>query len=331
MNEARRNARAVHAAAATAATSTDESLAGSGFFDASRVNFPRSMLLYVLGALIGLGMAGYGLFTAAGTSTHSIPPEDIALVNQRPILRSDFITQLENETGVTFGQSTKAQQLKVLREMVREELLVQRSVELDYPETDQDTRNALVSAVTQQSTVEVTTTEPSVTQLQDFYEQHKAQYASDGMMTVRNLLLPLAPGVSGAELEARARQAAQALRAGQSPEQVEAQFGMGESRRYELDYYFAAKYRLGDTVFDAVRDLSAGQVSDPISASDGVHVVQMLQNDKPVPLSFERARVQVLSDYKKAAEQRLLEATMQFLRTRSKIMIASDYARDYQP
>jgi len=49
-----------------------------------------------------------------------------------------------------------------------------------------------------------------------------------------------------------------------------------------------------------------------------------------VPLTFERARLQVLTDYKNAQQERLMGATMRFLRERSKILIAADYA-DYKP
>jgi hypothetical protein len=63
------------------------------FFDFSRTDSRRSFLLLALGAMAGLAMAGYGLFTAKGTSTGRLPPEDIALVNQKPIYRSDFFIQ----------------------------------------------------------------------------------------------------------------------------------------------------------------------------------------------------------------------------------------------
>src|ERR1700748_1032228 len=91
-----------------------------------QVNSTRSMVLCAVGAVVGLVIAGIGLFSARGTATHSVPPEDIALVNQRPVLRSDFVNQLESETGTAFDQATRAEKLKVLDEMIREELLVQR-------------------------------------------------------------------------------------------------------------------------------------------------------------------------------------------------------------
>jgi hypothetical protein len=119
------------------------------------MNVTRSLVLCAIGAVVGLAIAGVGLFSARGTATHNVPPEDIALVNQRPVLRSDFVTQLESETGETFEQATRAEKLKVLGEMIREELLVQRGLELDFAETDQMTRNALAMAMDQQALAEV--------------------------------------------------------------------------------------------------------------------------------------------------------------------------------
>jgi parvulin-like peptidyl-prolyl isomerase len=287
------------------------------------------MLLYAGGALIGLGIAGYGLFTAAGTTTHTVPPEDIALINQRPILRSDFINQLESETGLKFDETTPAQQLQVLDEMVREELLVQRGLELDFAETDQSTRNALVSTVTQQVTVDVTTSQPSDEQLDEYYRRHTDKYASEGTLEVRNLVL--SGGAPSNRLLDAARQAAAALRAGEPLERVMGRFGMTEAKRYDEDYYFAAKYRLGDSLFAAVKDLAPGQVSEPVALADGIHVVQVVKNGKPVPLGYKASRPQVFSDYRSDAQARLVDSTMAFLRARSKILIAKDYAGRYKP
>lgn len=295
------------------------------------LNVRRAMLLYAAGALAGLGIAGYGLFTASGTTTHSVPPEDIALVNQRPILRSDFINQLESETGLKFGETTPAQQIRVLDEMVREELLVQRGLELDFAETDQTTRNALVSTVTQQVGVDVTTSQPSDEQLRAYYGQHTAKYATEGSIEVRNLILPRGNPSSDARLIETAAQASAALRAGESIEQVMNRFGMTEAKRYDEDYYFAAQYRLGDALFAAVKDLGSGQVSAPVALADGIHVAQVLKNDKPVPLGFEASRPQVYSDYRSDAQARLMDSTMRFLLARSKILIARDYAGRYKP
>jgi len=305
-----------------------DSNATGGFFTASAVNTRRAMVLCAAGAVVGLGIAGYGLFTASGTATRHVPPENVALVNQRPILRSDFVTQLESETGKRFEQTTRAEQLKVLDEMVREELLVQRGLELDFAETDQGTRNSLVSTISDQAVAEVTTAEATEQQLREFFDQHPGRWATEGVMTLRNFVRP---GVTAQEGMAEARKAAGELRAGTAVEQVLARHGMSESARQDAEYYFTIQYRLGDALFAGIAGLSNGEVSEPVAGKDGIHVVQMLKNDKPVPLSFETARPRVFSDYNEAAQARIMDSTMKFLRGRAKILIGGDYAGDYSP
>ena len=64
-----------------------KSKSGPGFAP-SEVVVQRSFILMGLGALIGLIVAGYALFTAKGTSTLMVPAEDVALVNQQKRLLS---------------------------------------------------------------------------------------------------------------------------------------------------------------------------------------------------------------------------------------------------
>ena len=295
----------------------------------NEVNTTRSMVLCAIGALVGLAIAGVGLFSARGTATRNVPPEDIALVNQRPVLRSDFVTQLETETGETFEQATRAEKLKVLGEMIREELLVQRGLELDFAETDQPTRNALAMAMDQQALADVTTSQPTEQQLQEFFDKNRARYASDGILTVRHLMVPANSETPEQRMQ-RAREAVSALRAGSTVEDVIARYGLTEPRNDGDEFYFAAKIHLGDALFAAALELKNGEVTEPAQQADGIHLVKVLNDKVPVPLSFERARLQVLTDLKNAQQERLMSATMRFLRERAKILIASDYS-DYKP
>ena len=295
------------------------------------------MVLCAIGAVVGLAIAGVGLFSARGTATHNVPPEDIALVNQRPVLRSDFVTQLEGETGESFDQATRAEKLKVLDEMIREELLVQRGLELDFAETDQMTRNALAMAMDQQALAEATTSQPSEQQLREFFNKNPARYASDGILTVRHLVLVAASGGAGGgaasggeQAMQKAHEAVSALRANTPVEAVIAKFGLTEPRNDGDEFYFAAKIHLGDAVYAQALRMKEGEVSEPLQAADGIHIVQVIKDKVPVPLSFEHARLQVLTDLKNAQQERLMAATMKFLRERSKILIAPDYV-DYKP
>src|ERR1700722_11616839 len=161
-----------------------------------QVSSRRSFVLMGAGALLGLLMAGYSLFTARGTSTLIVPPEDVALVNQQPISRSDYLLQLQTLYSVDLQHATAEQRRKVLDDMIREELFVQRGKELDVASTDPDVRSAMVNSVEQEIAADALTAQPSEAQLRGYYAAHRGRYASEGVMNVRDYVF--APGDSKA-------------------------------------------------------------------------------------------------------------------------------------
>src|ERR1700688_4242239 len=167
-----------------------------GWRDLAKVNSKRSFFLAICGAVIGLLLAGYALFTARVTSTLAVPAEDVALVNQQPISRSDYLQQLQTLYNVDWQHATPAQRRKVLNDMIREELFVQRGKELDVASTDPDVRAAMVNAVEQEIAADAVTAQPTEPQLGAYYAAHQARYASEDMMTVRDYVYP--PGESSA-------------------------------------------------------------------------------------------------------------------------------------
>jgi parvulin-like peptidyl-prolyl isomerase len=290
----------------------------------SQVNPTRSLLLMSAGAILGLAIAGFGLFTARGSTSNTVPPEDVALVNNRPVLVSDFVAQVEAENGAPFGETTMAQRRKVLDAMIREELYVQRGLELDFPSSDPDTRTALVAAVEQQVAANVTAQQPTEADLQAYYEANKLNYASDGTMTLNELVLP---GPVTPQAVAEAGEAAQALRSGAPLGTVASRYGLKDSGRVNdgEEFYFAAKIHLGDKLFAVAQGLRSGAVAEPQAAADGVHLLQMVKNNPPVPLSFAEAREKVFYDYKKAEENKLQDADEKYLRAKADIQIAKAY------
>jgi hypothetical protein len=278
----------------------------------------RSFLLMGGGALLGLLMAGYSLFTARGTSTLIVPPEDVALVNQQPISRSDYLLQLQALYSVDLPHATAAQRRKVLDDMIREELFVQRGRELDVAATDPDVRTAVVNAVEQEIAADAVTAQPSEPQLRAYYDSHQARYASEGTMTLRDYVFP--PSESSA-----AARAAAALKTDAPAPALLAQWRASDSGKASGEqFYFAAKIHLGEVLFEAARNLSDGGVSAPIALPDAIHVLYMLKNKKPVPMDFALARDQVLTDYRNEAIGHLRSGDEAFLRERANILIADD-------
>jgi parvulin-like peptidyl-prolyl isomerase len=306
--------------------------ASDDFFDVSKPRVRRSMFFFGLGALIGLAVAGYGLFTAQGTRSHSVPPEALALVNGRPILRSDFMTQVQAQFATPFAQSAAGERRRVLEDMLAEELQVQRGLEIDLPSFDPDVRTALVAGVQLEVTADVLAQQPTMDQLREYYAAHKEKYVSEGTLRMRDLVARHGAG-PGTELEvANAQRAVTALRAGQPLDEV--------IRRYRLEdsgalmeaghadtgeiFEFAAKAKLAPPVYAAVATLQRGQVSDPVQQGDGAHVIVMLEHRLPVQEDYAAAADQVWTDYKNDAQTRVREANVRYLRSRADILLSVD-------
>ena len=285
--------------------------------DLAKVNSRRSFFLGICGAVIGLLLAGYALFTARSTSTLMVPAEDVALVNQQPISRSDYLMQLQSLYNIEFSHATREQRQKVLKDMIREELFVQRGKELDVASTDPDVRNALVNAVELEIASDAITSQPTEAALRSYYQAHPERYASEGIMTVEDYVFP----ANGAAVS----QAIDALKTRTPTPDLIARFGGKSSGTVgDEEFYFAAKIHLGDRLFEAARSLAQGGASAPIEMADGIHVLYMQKNVKPALLDFAASRDKALSDYRNERIRHLTTGDEAFLRKRANVLIADD-------
>jgi hypothetical protein len=287
----------------------------------------RSLILLAFGAVVGLGIAGFGLFTAKGTGTHTVPPEAAALINQQPILISDFTTQLQSEFGVPVGRATEAQKRKVLNDMINEELMVQRGLEMNLPGSDPDVRTAIVAGVELQNSANVLAKQPTQAEMQTYYDAHKDRYRTQGVLTLFDVFLAPSADKSLDQNLATMAQATKDLRAGAKPDDVIKKYGLQVAHKVngeELD--FAAKIHLGDKLYAAVRDSTAGQITDPIVDADNtVHVLQVGKRIPSVQLSLADASNQVFTDFKKDAQDKVQADNIKFLKSKAEILLQKGY------
>jgi hypothetical protein len=264
--------------------------------------------------VLGLLIAGYGLFTAQGTRIAGVSPENAATVNGIPILRADLIQQVFSLYSVSFAQATPAQKHKALDDMIREELHVQRGVEMGLPNDDIDVRAALVGASDAQVAQDTLTEQPTEQDLRAWYAAHPDTYSNDGLMTLHEWIYS---GTADGAAKAVA-----GLRAGASP----AALGLKTSGRVDdgEEFYFAARIHLGPALFATARKMRGGEVSAPFKTGDGFHILQMISNTPPVPTPYEKARDAVLRDFQAEKVKRLQAANDRFLYKRAEIKIASD-------
>jgi hypothetical protein len=282
-----------------------------GWRDFSQTHPRRALALSAAGALVGLALAGFGLFTAKGSSTFIVPPEDVATVNQQPISRLDFDAQIKAVFNLDPAQASLSQKRKVLNDMIREELFVQRAQELDVAGVDPDVRAAMVSAIEQQVAADAITAQPKEAQLRAWYDAHRPSYAGEGTLALRDFVFPAD----------KAPAAAEALKRGTAPGAVLARFGGHETFAVKgEEFYFAAQIHLGPALFALARAAPSGG----IVLGPGGHVLLITRNIPPRAVPYERARDQVLSDFRTAAAARLKAGDERFLKARANILIAPD-------
>jgi parvulin-like peptidyl-prolyl isomerase len=291
----------------------------------------RPLALAVIGAAVGLSIAAVGLFRSAPSAVTSVPAGDAALVNQEPILMSDLITETEEKYGVPFAQTTPAERAQQLRSMIDQELLVQRSLALDLPEQDTNSRSALQDGVTALIDAPVVANRPSDEVLKAFYVAHRANYATHGSMTLTDLVLHVGgfenTDQTVEQAMADAAEAAYQLRSGASIDAVKQHFGFVDSGKVNgAEPDFAARLHLGAKLYGVAQGMSDGTISPPVADADGVHLLIMQQRVAPVFNDFEGVRNNVYADYQAAEKAKANAANLKFLRGGAQILLARGQA-----
>ena len=293
----------------------------------SEVNPRRSLILFAVGATMGLVIAGFGLFTAAGTKISGVPPEDVALINGRHILRSDFITQTQIETAQPFDKTTKQQRQKVLNEMIDEELLVQRGLEVDLAASDPDVRMAEVNGVQLQVDADVLAQQPPDEQLQAYYMAHRDKYAGEGIMALRDLVIKPDDNTTADQARDKAMKAAEAYRKGSDADNVAATYSMKDSGKLDRGdlFDFAVRIKLSPALYAVASKLSNHQASEPIEDAGEFHVLLMDKRQAPPERGFVDVRDAVLQDFKKDEQTRVENANLAYLKSKADIQLAPEF------
>jgi hypothetical protein len=251
----------------------------------------------------------------------------VALINGRHILRSDFVTQVQIETALPFDKTTKAQRQKVLNEMVDEELLVQRGLEVDLAASDPDVRMAEVNGVQLQVDADVLAQQPPDTQLQAYYEAHKDKYAAEGIMALRDLVIKPDDNTTAEQAKAKAMQAAAAFRKGDGGDNVAATYSLKDSGKLDRGdlFDFAVRIKLSPGLYAAAQKLANHQASDPIEENGEFHVLLMDKRQAPPERSFAEARDAVLQDFKKDEQTRVENANLSYLKSKADVQLAPEF------
>jgi parvulin-like peptidyl-prolyl isomerase len=93
------------------------------------------------------------------------------------------------------------------------------------------------------------------------------------------------------------------------------------------EFDFAAKIHLGPKLYAAASQLSDGDISEPVTDADGVHVLIMQHRQAPFLAEFDRVRNNVRADFVAAAQERVRQQNIQFLRANADILVAPEQSK----
>ena len=272
----------------------------------------RPIVLLVAGAALGALLAAAGL-TAPGAG--GLPPDVVALVNEAPIRTEDYVRMCEAVAGDRRAPLEETDKQRVLDRLIEEELLVQRGLTLDLPRLDRRVRADLTQTVIDGIASQANDREPTDEELQAFYDAHRDVFAGPGRLRVRQVFVRVTAPSDPAAL-ARADQAAQRLRAGESVEAVQAALGDPPLAPLPDALLPPAKLRdyLGPTALRTAVELDAGQVADPVRSGTGYHVLQVVERQSDTAPAFDEIRPQVVAEFRRQAGEQALRRYLDELR-----------------
>jgi parvulin-like peptidyl-prolyl isomerase len=276
----------------------------------------RPIVLLVLGMAAGVVMAAAGLTTGGGSD--SLPSDLVALVNGQPIRAEEFerlLAALDTDRRNGLAPDDRRH---VLDRLIDEELLVQRGLELGLMRQDRRLRAGLTGAVIASVVAAPRESEPDDARLRSFYMENGDFFRRLGRIHAGDGDSSRAAG--------RADEATRRWKAGEDYSSLAAELGDRPLAPLPDAPLPVAKLRdyLGPSVARAVLELGTGEVSEPIRSASGFHVVQVVAREGDSTPRFEDVRTQVAEEFRRRADERVLRAYLDELRSRSRIVVADE-------
>ncbi len=286
---------------------------------------PRSAWLLLAGAAAGLLLASAGLLDAPARSGADLPPDAAAQVGERTIRRVDYERVLAGVAGDLRSPVDEAMRRRVLDRMIDEELLVQRALELGLAHVDRRVRGELTSSMIDSIVAEVGSETPSEAEVARHYDENVEFFTRPGRLRARRLYFSTRrdgedPRGTAGE---RAREALEALRAGGSPDEVEAAWADRQVSPVPDALLPPSKVRdyVGPGLLQVLATLETGEWSAPQESASSLSLVTVLDREPPVVPPLDEIEALVRQDLERRRGDEALRRYLDELRSAAAITI----------
>ncbi len=285
----------------------------------------RSLYLLGAGALMGIGLAFYGLVSDEMARRDALGDQVAAKVNDRLISQEAYQTHVGRLAADKRNAMTADDRAHVLERLIEEELLIQRGVEIGLVERERSVRAAIVQAMISAIIADTLTMDVPETDLAAFYKENGRYFVGAAQLHIRSLLIRKGPDPAAALT--RAEQAHAALLDGVPVDQVRAQFGDAQIVRAPDGLLPAAKLRdyVGPTVLEAALALDQGDVSSIVETPTAYHLFRVIDVRRAAIPPLDDVRDQVVAEFRKRAGDDALRDYLEWLKSRADLVRRVDF------
>jgi hypothetical protein len=266
-----------------------------------------------VGALAGLLVAAYGMLERSGDPS-PLPAGSVARVNDALIDRARFdraIGQLEISLG---RDPDDAERDRVVQQLIDEELLVQRGIDLNMAVTEPSVRDAIVQSLVASVTAEADAANPDDDELERYLGEHAENYTYATALSVDTWI---------SDDERQAQQFVGRLRNtdGEAPDTDAGVRRVPGLPRGPLPLERLRMF-VGPAIAAAALNMPAG--SSAVYARQGRwYILRVNRHEQSVRADLDAVRSQVLVDYRRAQARRLLENYLDGLRRQADLAVST--------
>ena len=274
--------------------------------------------LLILGIVFGLCLILLGIVLPK----NKIEDKNVVVsVNGHPIFQSDWDLALQALAMNKRNEITKEDQLLVLERLIDEQLLLQRGLEIDLPQTEGMVRKAIVNAMIDKVVVEGQVSTINEEELNSFYEDNKDFFSGHSEVHIKRIFIEYR---SQEEDEKRLDKIRELLIDGEDFDFVEAEYGdyiLPEIPNMLLPIKKLKDYLEPDLV-TMVLNMQPGQITSEIETVNGFIFIYMLSSIRGEEKTFEAVKEQVSNEYKRRNDEISIQNYMEWLRKKSEIIYA---------
>ena len=256
---------------------------------------PPSLGWLTLGATVGLVVAAVGILDRSSAPT-PLPTDAVASVNGT-LLHEGTLRRALAASLPADEEPGNQRRADTLSQLIDEELLVQRGIELGMPVAEPTVRAAIIQSLVASVTAEADAADPDDDELQEFLENHADRYTFSTALAVDAWIT---------DDEWRAQDAVARVRREQSADELD---GVRRVPGLPLSALPVERLRMfvGPAIAAAATEMPAG--SSAVYARQGRwYIVRVTAHEESALAELDAVRAQVLLDYRRTlADTRLRE------------------------